>query len=247
MSENERTVTAERLSGWSPRALARLAGAFEALEGLTYTFGQVIVLDKMFVTGNAAATAANILQREGLFRLGFASCLFGIGCHIAWLYLFYELFKPVGRRVSTFAAFVMLVGCAVQAVTTLLYLAPLLVLKGGGSLSGFTTEQAQALAMTLLRVNGLAFQIYLVFFGFWCFLIGCLIFRSTFMPRILGVLLAIAGVGWMLYVAPPFAASVFPVIAVASAISEFPLQLWLLIMGVNDQRWREQAAAAGER
>jgi len=205
----------------------------------------VVILDKLVVSGNAAATAANILEHERLFRLGFASCIIGIGFHIAWAYLFYDLFKPVNRRLSAFAVCVILVGCAVQAVTTLLYFAPLLVLRGGSSLSAFTTEQLQALAYTFVRLNGAAFNLYLVFFGLWCFLVGYLIFRSTFLPRILGVLLAIDGLGWMLYVVPPFAIHLFPVIAVASGISELPLQLWLLTVGVNPERWKEQASAAG--
>ena len=230
----------------SPRFRARMAGLFQALEGLTFTYGQVTVLGKLVVSGNAAATAANILGHERLFRFGFASCIVGVGCHIVWALLFYELFKPVSRRISALAAFVILVGCAIQAITTLLYLSPLLVLRGGGSsLSVFTAEQLQALAYVFVRLNGLAFDMYLVFFGLWCALVGYLIFRSTFLPRILGILLAIDGLGWMLYVSPPFANSIFPVIAVAAGLAEIPLQLWLLIVGVNPERWKEQARAAG--
>ncbi len=227
----------------SPQSKGRLAGLFEALEGLTFTYGQVVILNKIIVHGDASATAANILTQEKLFRLGFASCIFGIGCHLAWALLFYELFKPVSRRVSAFAVFVILVGCAVQAVTTLLYLAPLLVLKGGSALSGFNVAQINSLAYALLRVNGLAFDIYLVFFGLWCLLSGYLISRSIFMPQIIGVLLAIDGVGWMLYIAPPIADRLFLFIAVAAGLAEIPLQLWLLIMGVNSERWRQQAGA----
>jgi hypothetical protein len=223
-----------------------LAGAFQALEGLTSTYGQVIVLGKLVVVGDAAATAANILGHERLFRVGFVSTVIGVGCHITWALLFYCLFKPVSRRVSLLATFVILVGCAVQALASVLYLAPLLVLQGGVSLSALTAGQSQALAFVLLKLNGLAFDTYLVFFGLWCVLIGYLIFRSTFLPRILGVLLAIDGGGWMLYVSPPFAHRLFPVIAVASGVSELPLQLWLLIRGVNEQRWREQAMLAEE-
>jgi hypothetical protein len=94
-------------------------------------------------------------------------------------------------------------------------------------------------------LNSYAFDIYLVFFGFWCVLIGYLIFRSTFMPRILGVLLAISGLGWMIYLSPPLAHRLFPFIAAASALGEIPLELWLIVMGVNVQRWNEQASAAG--
>jgi hypothetical protein len=96
-------------------------------------------------------------------------------------------------------------------------------------------------------LNAYGFDVDLVFFGFWCILTGYLIVRSTFLPRILGVLLAIDGLGWMTYVVPPFATHLFPFIAATSAVAELPLQLWLIIMGVNAQRWNEQAIAAGMR
>jgi hypothetical protein len=225
-----------------------MAGVFQLLEGMTATFSQVIVLGRLVAFGNAAATAANILGHERLFWLGFASSLIGVVFHIAWALLLYDLLKPVNRRVSLLAAFVILVGCAIQAVTSLLYLAPFLVLGGGSFLSAFTVEQSQALALTFLKLNAYAFDIYLVFFGVWCVLIGFLIFRSTFLPRVLGLLLAIAGLGWMTYLSPPLANYLFlPYIAGASALGEIPLLLWLLVVGVNDQRWKEQASAAGEQ
>ncbi len=237
----------ERIAEASPRSLARMAGVFQLLEAVTATFGQVIVLDRLVVPGNAAATAAGILGHERLYRLGFTSCLIGVVFHLAWALLLYDLLKPVNRRLSLLAVFSILVGCAIQAFTSLLYLAPLLVLKGGNSLSAFTVEQLQALALTFLRLNAYAFDIYLVFFGLWCVLIGFLIFRSTFLPRVLGVLLAIAGLGWMTYLSPPLAVHLFfPYIAGASALGEIPLMVWLLVMGVNAQRWKEQASAAGE-
>jgi hypothetical protein len=235
----------ERIAEASPRFKARMAGAFQLLEALTSTFGEVVVLGRLVVAGNAAATAANILGHERLFWLGFASSLIGVAFHIAWALLFYELLKPVNRSVSLLAAFVILVGCAIQALTSLLYLAPLLILQGGSSLSAFTPEQLQALALMFLKLNPYAFDIYLVFFGFWCVLIGYLIFRSTFLPRVLGVLLAISGLGWVTYLSPPLAHHLFPFIAAASGLGEIPLELWLLVMGVNVQRWKEQANAAG--
>src|ERR1700746_3757633 len=206
----------------SPRAKARLAGVFEALEGLTSAFGQVNVLGSLIVVGNATATAANILKHETLFRLGFASSLIGVVFHLAWAFLFYQLFRPVNRSVSLCAVFVILVGCAIQAVTALLYLAPLLVLTAGGSLSALTQQQLEAIAYMFLKLNGLAFDTYLIFFGLWCVLTGYLIFKSTFLPRILGVLLVIDGLGWMLYLVPPLAQQLFPLIAVAAGLAEFP-------------------------
>lgn len=235
--------TMERASGLSPRALARIAGVFEALEGFTSAFGQVIVLGRLVVSAGAAATAANILAHQRLFWLGFVLSVMGVVFHLAWAFLFFELFKIVNRRISLLAVFVILVCCALQAVTALLYLSPFLLLQGAGSFAAFTTAQAQALALVFIKLNGAAFNLDLVFFGLWCILTGYLIFRSSFLPRILGVLLAIDGLGWALYVLPPLASHLFPFIAVASAVAEIPLQLWLIILGVNPQRWREQAAA----
>jgi len=234
----------EQVTKMSPRFKARLAGVFEALEGAGSAGGQVLIRGSLVVTSNAAATAINIQGHEPLLLLGFASSLIAVACHLVWAFLFYDLFKPVNRGVSLLATFVILVGCAMQALTSLLYLAPLLILQNGSALSAFTPHQLQALALVFLNLNEQAFDVYLVFFGLWCILIGYLIFRSTFLPRIIGVLLAIDGVGWMLYLSPPLANQLFLFIAVASALAEIPLMLWLLVVGVNAKRWKEQEAAA---
>ena len=231
----------EQIAEMSARSKARLAGICEMLEGLTSASGQVMILGRLVVSGNAAATAANILGHERLFWLGFALSLIGVVFHIAWALLFYDLFKPVNRGLSSLAVFVILVGSAIQGLTCLFYIAPLAVLGGGSSVSAFSVEQLQGLALIFLKLNGQAFDLYLVFFGLWCVLIGYLIFRSIFMPRILGALLVISGLGWATFLSPPLAHHLFPYIAAASALGEIPLQLWLVVMGVNDQRWQEQA------
>src|ERR1700726_1041564 len=229
----------------SPSFKARMAGACQLLEAITASFGQVIVLGRLVDSGNGAATAANILGHERLFWVGFASSLMGVAFHIAWALLIYVLLKPVNRSLSLLAAFFVLMACAMQALTSLLYLAPLLILQGGSSLSAFTAEQLQALAVMFLRLNSYAFQIDLVFFGFWCILTGYLIFRSTFLPRVLGVLVMISGLGWVTYVYPPLANYLSLYIAAASALGEIPMELWLIVKGVNVQRWKERASAAG--
>jgi hypothetical protein len=236
----------DRIAGASPRFKARMAGVFQLLEAVTATSGQVLILGRLVVHGDAAATAANILGHSQLFWLGFASSLIGVVCHIVWALLMYELLRPVNRSVSLLAMFVILVGSALQAVAALLYLAPLFILQGGGSLSAFTTQQLQALAQVFLHLNGQAFNVYLVFFGLWLVLIGYLIFKSTFLPRVLGVLVGISGVAWMMYLYPPITIQIYPFIATASALGEIPLELWLIVMAVNAQRWKEQAGAMGD-
>ena len=235
----------ERIAETSPRFKARIAGVFQLLEAVTAAFGQVIVLDRLVVSGNAAATAANILAHEPLFWLGFASSLIGVVFHIAWALLFYELLKPVNRSVSLLAAFVILVGCAVQALTSLFYLAPLLILQGGSSLSAFTPEQLQALALVFLRLRAAAYHnIGLVFFGLYCLLVGILILRSRFLPRILGVLMALAGLSYMPFLSAPLVRSLQPYILIFPGVGQISLTLWLLVMGVNVQRWKDKASAA---
>lgn len=229
----------------SPRSLARMAGLFQLLEGVTATFGQVVVLGKLVDFRDAAATATNILSHERLFWLGFASSLIGVIFHIAWALLLYDVLKPVNRRVSLLAVYVILVGCAIQAVTIVLYLTPLLILHAASALNAFSQGQLQALGLVFFRLNDYAFDTYLVFFGLWCLLIGYLIFRSSFLPRILGILLAIAGLAWLCYLSPPLARSLFiPYIAGASALGEIPIMLWLLIVGLHNERWYKQAEAA---
>lgn len=177
----------------SPRFRARMAGLFEVLEALTSGFGQVIVPAMLIVSGDAAATVANLLSHELLVRLSLVAALVAVACHIIWTLLFYELFKPVNRSLSLLAAFVSLVAIAMQAVSGLIQIGPLVVLQAGSPLKAFTSEQLQALAIMFVKLNAQAFYVYVVFFGLWCVMIGYLIFRSTFMPRILGVMEAFAG------------------------------------------------------
>jgi hypothetical protein len=140
----------ERIAEASPRFKARIAGVCQLMEAVTAAFGEVIIPGKLVVAVKAAATAANILGHERLFWLGFVLSLIGVAFHIAWALLMYELLNAVNRSVSRLAAFVILVGCAIQALTSLLYLAPLIILQGGSSLSAFTPEQLQALALVFL-------------------------------------------------------------------------------------------------
>jgi len=232
----------ERIAEASPRLKARMAGVFELLEALTSGFGQVIVPGMLVVAGNAKATAANILAHGLLFRLSILAALIGVACHIAWIFLFYELFKPVNRSLSLLAAFVGLVAIAIQACSSLFQVAPLIVMEAGQSFSAFNVDQLQALTLMSLRFSARAFNTYLAFFGIWCVLIGYLIFRSTFMPRIIGVLEAFAGLCWLTFLWPPLGRYLSPYNQVLSAPGELSLMLWLLVMGVNSQRWNEQAS-----
>lgn len=245
MSTDVLTMT-DRITGVSPRLKARIAGIFYLICGMTFSFADGSVRGKLVIVGDAAATAHNILAHEALYRLGFAAELISAVCYITVTLLLYDMFRPVNRSVSLLAAFFSLTGCTIQALSTLFHLAPLVILGGEQYLSAFKVEQLQALALMFLKLRAQTSSIYMVFFGWYCILIGYLIFRSRFLPRILGVFMAIAGLSYQLFLSPPLANYLFPyVVKPAGALGELSLILWLLVMGVNNQRWREQAVAAG--
>jgi Domain of unknown function (DUF4386) len=227
----------------SPRIKARTAAVLYLLEGAPAVFQQAVIAG-LVVSGDAAATATNILANEMLFRLWFAAALLAVSCHIAYTVLFYDLFRPVNRTIALLAAAISLVACALQAFATLFQLTPLLALEGGSSLGALTPGQAQTLALVSLNLHTQAFNIYLIFFGFWLILTGYLILRSNFFPRVIGVLLVLDGLGWATFLWPPLAISLYPVISTVAALAEIPLVLWLLVVGVNVQRWKEQASKA---
>jgi len=221
----------------SPRLNARIAGVFYLL---TFVGGvaSLALGGRLVNYGDAAATAASIRAHESLFRLGFAANLFASACYVAVTLLFYELFKPVSRSISMLAAFFSLVGCAVGAFGSLFQLAPLVVLGGAQYLGVFNVEQLQALALVLLKLGAQANNIGLVFFGCYCLLIGYLVFRSDFLPAILGVLMAIGGAGWLTnsfisFLSPPLARSLSSWMMAPGILGEAALTLWLLVMGVK--------------
>src|SRR5262249_54744749 len=148
--------------------------------------------------------------------------------------------KPVNRSVSLTAAFLSLLGCALGGVSSALNVAPLIVLKGGQYLSAFTLEQKQSLALTFLKFSVQTSNLGLGFFGCYCALIGYLILKSTFLPRIVGMGMVIAGLSWLTFLWPPLASSLAPYNMIPGMLGEAALTLWLIVMGVNSEQWKAQ-------
>jgi len=227
----------------SPQFYARMAGVSYFVGALLSVLGQMVVLGMIVVSGNATATVANILSHETLFRLGFVLSILAVPFHLVWATLFNGLFRPVNRNLSLLAGFVMLMACMMWTLSSLLYLAPLLVLQGKIALSAFAPEQMQAVVLTLLKLNALAYDIGLVFFGFWYVLIGYLIVRSTFLPRIIGALGVLAGFGYLTLLWQPLAHYLYPYNLALAGPGEISLLLWLIVKGVNARKWKETAGA----
>src|SRR6266704_3903541 len=233
-----------RIAEASPRFLARMAGVFYLLTILAGIFAQGFVSERLLVFGDAAATATNILTHRGLFQLGFTIYLIEMACQIVTVALFYVLLRPVSKSVALSAAFLELTGCIIKTFARVFFIVPLFVLGGAPALSGFSMQQLQGLALLLLKVNDQGAAMALAFFGFSTILQGYLIFRSTFLPRFLGVLGMISGLGWLTFLYPPLGHRAFLFAALIGLLSSAVTIFWLLVFGVNEQRWKEKAKAA---
>src|SRR6266478_4857774 len=229
----------------SPQSQSRMAGGLWWLcivAGIIgFGFGGPLI-----VANDAAATAANILAKESLFRLGFTADLISGLSYVGVTVFIYYVLKPVSRSLSLLGAFFGLAGVAIGGASWVIHLVPLLLLHGDQYLTAFTTSQLQAMSLAALNLQLQIFPIGMVFFGIQCISIGYLIARSAFLPRILGVLLAIGGACYVIasfanFLAPSFGPQLVPFMMPVALIGEGSLGLWLLVKGVNVQRWNEQA------
>jgi len=237
----------ERIAAASPRTYARIAGVLYLIVIVAGIFAEIVVRGRLVVSDDAATTAHNILAHEQLFRWGFAAELIAGLCVVPLIMLLYEIFKVVNTRVALLAVFFSLIGGSIEGAALLGHFAPLILLKQGRDL-GVSPDLLQALAYMALRLQGIGYAVALAFFGGTMLARGYLIVRSSFFPRVIGVLLAIEGVCYLVnsfvdFVAPGIAATVLAFLMVAG-LAEVILCLWLLVMGINEQRWKEQAGGA---
>jgi len=225
----------------APRLNARIAGVLWLTCIVTGIVGFVIT-SPMIVAGDAAATAANVTAKESLFRFGALANLMSGGVYLGVTGILYYLLKPVSRSVSIVAALFGLAGVAVGAIGSFAQFVPFLLLRQNPALAAFTTNQLQALAMISLSFPVLLFNIGMTFFGVQCVLVGSLIARSTFLPRAIGVLLAVGGLCYVIssfanLLAPHVGAHFTPFIMPIALLGEGTLTVWLLVRGVDEQRW----------
>ena len=226
----------------SALAKARLGGACWFMCFLTGAFGMAVGMS-LVVAHDPAITASNLLANELLFQSSTAALLISGAFYLGATLFVYEVLKPVNRSISLLAAFFSLLGCAIGALSCIFAIAPFILLKGGAMATVFTAEQLQALTLLSLDVRIQANNVSFPFFGLHCFGVGYLIFRSTFMPRFVGALMMLAGLGWLTFLFPPLANSLAPYNMIPGMVGELSLSLWLLVKGVNVQRWMELAAS----
>jgi hypothetical protein len=246
------SVAVTRIAEASPRSLARLAGFLYLLiiVGSLFIPMAVPTPSGMMRPDAALPTADQILASKSRYVFGGIAQLAIGACEICVALIFYQLLKPVSRSLALLAALFRLVFVAIANVNVLNQYAPLVVLSRTEYRTAFKPDQLQALASVFLRLRTIGFDIALVFFGFHCVLVGYLLFKSTFFPRILGTLLAIGGVGYLTNIFAPviplaMRPHLFPYVMLPAGIAEGLLTLWLMIVGVNASKWKVQASTAG--
>ena len=225
----------------SPKTLARATGALSLLVLFGGIVAQGVIANGLVVPRDAAATAANILAQPTLWALGFTIFLVEMAAQTAMTTLFYLLLKPASRTAALLSLVFGLVGCTIKTLARAFYYAPLLVLGGASYLSVFDTGQLQALSLLLIKINNQIAGIALVFFGISTFFQGYLIVKSTFLPRFLGIIAIVSGLGWLTWTYPALGSALFYPLIIVAMLGLLLTSGWLLVRGVDEQRWREQA------
>ena len=231
----------------SPQVYARIGGLAYLFIIVAGAFGEMFIRNTIIVSGDAAATANNIAASPLLWRIGIAGDLLMHVCDVILMMVFYVLFKPVNKNLALLAVLFNLIQTAVLVANKTNLLMPLFLSGSEDYLKAFDAHQLQALTYLSVKAHGFGFGMGLIFFGFTCLINGYLIFKSGYLPRILGVLMQIAGLCYLvnsfaLILFPTFANLIFPAVLVPAFIGELSLCLWLLVKGVNITKWKEQLA-----
>lgn len=236
----------------SPGVLARIGGVLYLIIIAGGLFGEAVIRNGIIVPGDATATAANLRAMESLWRVGTAAELFMLICTVGLTLIFFILLRPVSRDLALLAVFFNLVSITVEAINEQQLLAALSPLGNAEYLKAFEPEQLYALASLALKAYSYGFGTSLIFFGCECLILGYLLFRSGYLPKPIGILMAVAGLCYLtnsfaLIAAPTVANQLFPAILIPAFLGEASLCFWLLLKGVNVEQWKKRALAAHQR
>ena len=228
----------------SPSTRGRILAAVYLFVMSGGIIAQVFISDRLVVSDDAAGTAANIVANRSLYRLGFTIFMLEMVAQVAVSAMFYDLLKPVNRSVARLAAIIGITGCGIKALARLFYYSPLILLGGASYLATIPAAQLESLSYLFLRINSQGAAIALIFFGFETLLRGWLVFKSGFLPRFLGVISMVSGLGWLTYLWPPLGYQLFLFVALFALVGVLVTAGWLFIRGVDDVQWSVRAELA---
>jgi Domain of unknown function (DUF4386) len=240
------------LEGRAAQQRARVAGALWLVVIVTGIFSEMFVRANLLVRNDGAATSANILQHQALFRLGVVSDITATACYLAVVAILFDLLRPAGRALSGVAAAFGVAGSAISGLNMLASFAPLIILSNAEHLVGFTSQQLQSVVLLQVKLYGYGADISLIFFsGVYLILVGLLVVRSRFLPAAVGLLLMVAGVCYLAgsvstFLNPDFSRAMGVFIYLPGGIAELAMTLWLIIRGVNPHLWTSATSATAE-
>lgn len=217
---------------------ARLAGILYVLVIIGGIFAEFAVRSNLIVSGDTAATLDNIRSNESLFRFGFMSDLIAHTCYFLLALVLYSLLKPVNHDVALLFMLIVAIGVAIMCLNMLNQFAVLMLIGDADYLAGFTSEQLDGLILLFLDLHKYGYLIAQIFYGGWLLPLGYVVYKSGFFPKILGVLLMVASVGYVLdfftvFMFPDFQADATGIMLAPAVIAEFAFCGWLLIRGVK--------------
>lgn len=224
---------------------ARITGFLYLLLIPLGVFGIIYVPTTLIIPGDIAATASNIMANELLFRLSIVSALVAQLVNIFVVLLLYKLLKPVNKTHAALMVIFLLLAIPIAFINELTHVAVLFLLSGSDTLKVFTVDQLHALVSLFLDLHEGGIFIAHVFWGLWLLPMGYLVFRSGFLPRMIGIFLMIGCFGYLLdslifFLLPNFDVKV----SEFTFIGELFITFWLLIKGVNVEQWNKRALAA---
>ena len=216
----------------SQRKVAIVAGLGLLIMTIFYVFADFFVFQNLIVPGDATTTANNIVASEMLFRTGICSFLIVLICDVVVAWALYIFLKPVNKSLSLLTAWLRLVYAAMLGIALLNLVIVLILLSGANYLAVFETDQLHAQVLLFLNAFNDVWAIGLIVFGFHLFILGYLVFKSDYIPRILGVLLIVAGLGYLI---DYFGKLLFPnfdaAISLVVGWGELLFMFWLLLKG----------------
>ncbi|MFH6993517.1 DUF4386 domain-containing protein [Flavobacterium sp. FlaQc-48] len=226
----------------SPQPYARIAGILYLVIIIMGFFAETFVRNKLFVSGDATATANNIIHSQFLWKIGITADLIMQICDLPVMIILYYLLKPVSKKLALLNLSFNLIQTAVLVANKLNLLAALFFLGDAAYLKTFTPDQLYTLSYLSIKLHDFGFGVGLIFFGFVCLIEGYLIFKSRYFPRAIGVLMTIAGI---CYLFNSFALILFPqfsdiILLMPCLIAELSLSLWLIFKGVNISIWKQK-------
>jgi len=223
----------------SLKKTARIAGILILIISPFAIFSMMYVTSKLIVPGDAWATASNIMASEGLFRLGMVSDSVVFLLEIVIVVMLYVLLKPVSKTLSLVAALSRLAMTVIQGINLLNNFTVLMFLSGADYLTVFEAGQLNSLVLLFLNAYEYVTHIWGLFFSLHLFFLGYLVYKSGYIPRILGIVLVIASVcyliqSWGIILLPTYE-EIFAWIGFLSII-EVAFPIWLVIKGVKDKK-----------